>query len=50
MRSLTPPMSTQIEAKCGLCTNEYEVEIQEGELKLLECTECHNTTLQMVRG
>lgn len=36
--------------KCGLCNWEYTTEIQSGELKLLECPECGNTTLQMVRG
>ena len=43
-------LATVIEAKCGLCNNEYDIVIQRGEMKLLECTECHNTTLQMIRG
>ena len=50
MYSLRIPKVTTIDIKCGLCNNEYEMEVQDGELKLLQCTECHNTTLQMVRG
>lgn len=38
------------EFKCGLCDLEYGVDKLDGEWYLPECPECHNTTLQMVRG
>ena len=35
---------------CGLCGNNYEMSLSTGDLKMLECPDCGNMNLQMVKG
>lgn len=35
---------------CGLCDTEYEIELHVGDLRMVKCTECGNTTHQLARG
>jgi DNA replicative helicase MCM subunit Mcm2 (Cdc46/Mcm family) len=44
------PAPKALDVVCGICEREYEVGIPHGQLKLLECPKCRNSTLQMIRG
>jgi Zn finger protein HypA/HybF involved in hydrogenase expression len=36
--------------QCGVCTDEYEVELLIGDKKMVNCPDCGNTSLQMIVG
>ena len=36
--------------ECGVCGEQYEVEILNGQIKMVACPHCQNTSLQMLVG
>jgi predicted nucleic acid-binding Zn ribbon protein len=35
---------------CGMCGHDYEVDLLEGDVKMVACPECENANLQSVVG
>ena len=35
---------------CGVCNDDYQVELHDGDLQMVTCPKCQNSSLQMVRG
>lgn len=36
--------------ECGICQDQYRLELHNGDIKLVECPRCENKSLQMVVG
>ena len=39
-----------VHLECGICQDDYEVELLIGYVKMVECPKCQNTSLQMLVG
>lgn len=35
---------------CGVCKIQYQVELHNGDIMMVACPRCENTSLQMIRG
>ena len=39
-----------VAAECGLCEMQYSIFVPIGKKRMLECPDCKNTTLQLIRA